>query len=242
MNSSHKKSRVLCCGTFDYLHPGHESFLHQASILAEELYVVVARDSNVLRLKGRLPDHDEKTRKTRVENLGIAQKVVLGYEGFNLLRIVAELNPEAALAVAGAMAEANPMAAEGTAGAIADALPDIAADAAGAMAAANPDVAGEVAAGMAGANPEIAGDVAGAMMDAAPDAAAAMAGAVAEAAQQSARNAAAEVRERIGNYCTERAGVPAVGTGPRRVGVPYGADWVGTHAQQNVWKTAVCSG
>ena len=94
MNSSQKKSRVLCCGTFDYLHPGHESFLNQASILAEELYVVVARDSNVLRLKGRLPDHDEKTRKTRVENLGIAQKVVLGYEGFNLLRIVTELNPD----------------------------------------------------------------------------------------------------------------------------------------------------
>ena len=94
MNSSHKKSRVLCCGTFDYLHPGHESFLKQASALGNELYVVIARDSNVVKLKGRRPDHNELMRKKKVENLSIAQKVVLGNEGLNLLQIVHELNPD----------------------------------------------------------------------------------------------------------------------------------------------------
>ena len=94
MSSALEKIRVLCCGTFDYLHPGHESFLTQASLLGDELIVVIARDSNVGKLKGRLPDHDEITRKKKVEKLGIAVKVVLGHEGMNLLRIVSEINPD----------------------------------------------------------------------------------------------------------------------------------------------------
>ena len=94
MSSALEKIRVLCCGTFDYLHPGHESFLTQASLLGDELIVVIARDSNVGKLKGRLPDHDEITRKKKVEKLGIAVKVVLGHEGMDLLRIVSEINPD----------------------------------------------------------------------------------------------------------------------------------------------------
>ena len=94
MNSALEKIRVLCCGTFDYLHPGHEFFLTQASSLGDELIVVIARDSNVGKLKGRLPDHDEITRKKKVEKLGIAVKVVLGHEGMDLLRIVSEINPD----------------------------------------------------------------------------------------------------------------------------------------------------
>ena len=94
MNNIQGRIRVLCCGTFDYLHPGHESFLRQASALGNQLYVVIARDSNVVKLKGRRPDHNELVRKARVENLGIAQKVFLGNEGLNLLQIVHELNPD----------------------------------------------------------------------------------------------------------------------------------------------------
>ena len=58
--------RVLCCGTFDYLHPGHISFLKQAARLGTELFVVVARDENVKRLKGRYPDHGEEERVGRL--------------------------------------------------------------------------------------------------------------------------------------------------------------------------------
>ena len=86
--------RVLCCGTFDYLHPGHESFLNQAARLGEELIVVVARDENVERLKDRKPDHEEEIRRARVESLGIAQKVQLGYEGQNLLQVVRDIGPD----------------------------------------------------------------------------------------------------------------------------------------------------
>lgn len=87
-------ARVLSCGTFDHLHPGHRSFLEQAAALGDELVVVVARDENVRRLKGRLPDHGEDERRTRVEALGIASQVRLGYPGADFLRIVAEIAPQ----------------------------------------------------------------------------------------------------------------------------------------------------
>lgn len=86
--------RVLCCGTFDYLHPGHISFLQQAARLGDELFVVVARDENVEQIKGRYPDHDEEERRQRVEALGIAAQVRLGHPGRNFLRIVEEIEPD----------------------------------------------------------------------------------------------------------------------------------------------------
>jgi FAD synthetase len=86
--------RVLCCGTFDYLHPGHISFLQQAARLGDELVVVVARDENVKRIKGRYPDHSEEERKVRVETLGIAADVRLGYPGNDLLKVVADIRPQ----------------------------------------------------------------------------------------------------------------------------------------------------
>ena len=55
--------RVLCCGTFDYLHPGHLSFIEQAAALGDELFAVVARDENVKIIKGHYPDHSEVERK-----------------------------------------------------------------------------------------------------------------------------------------------------------------------------------
>ena len=85
--------RVLCCGTFDYLHPGHISFLEQAGALGTELYVVVARDENVKRIKGAYPDHSEEQRKARIVDLGLANEVQLGYPGENFLKVVEEIRP-----------------------------------------------------------------------------------------------------------------------------------------------------
>ena len=88
------RKRVLCCGTFDYLHPGHISFMEQAAALGSELFVVVARDENVKRIKGRYPDHHEEERKTRVEALDTVNDVRLGYPGQNFLKIVADIEPD----------------------------------------------------------------------------------------------------------------------------------------------------
>ena len=86
--------RVLCCGTFDYLHPGHISFLEQAHELGSELFVVVARDENVERIKGRPPDHSEEERKTNLARLGLADDVRLGNAGTNFLNVVVDIAPD----------------------------------------------------------------------------------------------------------------------------------------------------
>lgn len=86
--------RVLCCGTFDHLHPGHESFLRQAAGLGAELVVVVARDENVERIKGRAPSQDEETRRRAVGDLGFVDEARLGNRGADLLRAVTEVGPD----------------------------------------------------------------------------------------------------------------------------------------------------
>ena len=87
------KKRVMCCGTFDYLHPGHLSFIAQAAALGDELYVVVARDANVQRIKGHLPDHREDDRRASIARLPEVYDVRLGYPGQNLLRVVGDIAP-----------------------------------------------------------------------------------------------------------------------------------------------------
>lgn len=86
--------RVLCCGTFDYLHPGHLSFLRQAAELGTELQVVIARDENVKRIKGVLPDHDEDQRREMVAGVEVVDCALLGHPGPDFLRIVEEIDPD----------------------------------------------------------------------------------------------------------------------------------------------------
>lgn len=86
--------RVVCAGTFDHLHPGHVSFLKQAKALGNELVVIVARDRNVLKIKGIKPDQDEESRLTNVQRTGIPDRVVLGNLEGGLLSILVELSPD----------------------------------------------------------------------------------------------------------------------------------------------------
>ncbi len=63
--------RVLTFGTFDDFHPGHRAYLEQAISHAGpdgELFVVVARDATVRRIKGRDPLQDEETRMAGVRS------------------------------------------------------------------------------------------------------------------------------------------------------------------------------
>jgi len=66
-------------GTFDGIHPGHEFFLRQLKKLGDELIVVVARDSNVERIKGRKPKNDENVRLSALKATHLADKVCLGH-------------------------------------------------------------------------------------------------------------------------------------------------------------------
>jgi FAD synthetase len=86
--------RVVCAGTFDHLHPGHVDFLTQAKRLGNELVVIIARDKNVLKIKGVKPDHDEQHRLANVERTGIPDRAVLGNLEGDLFSILLGLAPD----------------------------------------------------------------------------------------------------------------------------------------------------
>lgn len=73
-----KKTRVIGFGTFDGLHPGHWHFLRQLKKLGDELVVVVARDSNVKKIKGKKPRQNEEARRRALELSGLADRVEMG--------------------------------------------------------------------------------------------------------------------------------------------------------------------
>lgn len=68
----------MCFGTFDKFHLGHQSYISQAKKLFVYLIVVVARDKNVLALKGKLPFENEKQRLNKIKKLSEVDKAVLG--------------------------------------------------------------------------------------------------------------------------------------------------------------------
>jgi len=70
-------ARVLIFGTFDRLHPGHEFFLRAAQKRGE-VWVAVARDSTVERIKGKRPVQQEEARKCAVEHAFPDVHVLLG--------------------------------------------------------------------------------------------------------------------------------------------------------------------
>lgn len=85
--------RVLAQGTFDLLHPGHVYYLSHARKLGNHLTVIVARDATSMRVKGKKPTVDEKTRLKMVQSLKVVDKAVLGRIG-NVLDRVVEIHPD----------------------------------------------------------------------------------------------------------------------------------------------------
>ncbi len=66
-------------GTFDGLHEGHINFFKQAKSLSRLSFLVVsvARDKNVLKIKGKYPHLDEHQRAKLVRRNKLADEVVL---------------------------------------------------------------------------------------------------------------------------------------------------------------------
>jgi FAD synthetase len=73
-----KTIKVMGFGTFDGLHPGHVSFLRQLRELGDEIWVVIARDVNVKRIKGQTPHFDERERLAATKRTTLADHVILG--------------------------------------------------------------------------------------------------------------------------------------------------------------------
>lgn len=86
-----REKKVIAFGTFDKVHFGHINFLEQAKEYGD-LTVVIARDKTVEEVKGSNPKHSEKERKEQVENLKLANKVLLGMLD-DKYKVIEEVNP-----------------------------------------------------------------------------------------------------------------------------------------------------
>ncbi|MCQ1535916.1 FAD synthase [Methanosarcina sp. KYL-1] len=84
-------TRILATGTFDLLHPGHVYFLTKARALGDELYVIVARDSNVTHKPK--PIVPEEQRLEMVSALGMVDKALLGSKN-DMFEPLKEMKPD----------------------------------------------------------------------------------------------------------------------------------------------------
>ncbi len=91
----HEVYRVLVAGTFDIIHPGHLYLLSKAYELGLP-HVIVSRDANVSRTKGRAPVMNERDRLTLVSSLKPVYRAVLG-DLEDYLKPVVEIRPEVIL-------------------------------------------------------------------------------------------------------------------------------------------------
>ncbi|MEM3670334.1 MAG: DUF357 domain-containing protein [Thermoprotei archaeon] len=87
-----RSRKVLVVGTWDIVHPGHIEFLWRGKRLGT-LYVIVARDENVERSKGRSPVVPERQRIEVVRNLKPVDFAVLG-DRKDFLKPVTRIKPD----------------------------------------------------------------------------------------------------------------------------------------------------
>lgn len=86
--------KILAFGTFDKLHQGHINFLKQAKKKGDRLYVVLARDVNIKKIKGHWPKDNEKKRIKKLQKTKIADVVLLGYKQYkNRTKIIKKIKP-----------------------------------------------------------------------------------------------------------------------------------------------------
>ena len=84
--------KVFVGGTFDLIHPGHIHYLKEASKYGL-VYAVVARDRNVLKVKGRKPILDQTSRLRIIESIKYVYRAFLGNE-YNIYRSIEEVRPD----------------------------------------------------------------------------------------------------------------------------------------------------
>lgn len=84
--------KVLAFGTFDIFHKGHEFYLREAKKYGI-LYVVVARDLTVKKVKGKSPVNDESERLAKIQSLDYVDKAILGNEK-DKYAIIEQLKPD----------------------------------------------------------------------------------------------------------------------------------------------------
>ena len=84
--------KVLVGGVFNIVHRGHEFFIQKAKEFGDYLIVVIASNRTACLTK-KYPVLDQRIRKKNLENLGIADKVVIGDEA-DFMKVVRKEKPD----------------------------------------------------------------------------------------------------------------------------------------------------
>ena len=79
---------IICFGTYELVHPGHENFFKQARLLGDYLIVAIARDKFVKKAKGKYPTNNETERVRNVRKSQIPNKVMLGSKTHNFYQTI----------------------------------------------------------------------------------------------------------------------------------------------------------
>ena len=88
----YEKKKVFVAGTFEIVHPGHLRLLEYASKLGD-VYVVIARDSNVEKIKGRRPLISENERLKVIKAIRYVKEAFLGDQK-DFLKSVRKIRPD----------------------------------------------------------------------------------------------------------------------------------------------------
>jgi FAD synthetase len=86
-------ARVLVFGSFDGLHPGHESFLKEAGVYGD-LIVSLPTDKTIKQLKGKPPKFTFTERKQALERSGLVSEVYTSDEETGAYSILKEAKPD----------------------------------------------------------------------------------------------------------------------------------------------------
>jgi FAD synthetase len=85
--------RILITGGFDILHPGHIFLLKEGAKLGE-VYVIVARDSTIKKIKKRDPIIPEEQRLEVISAIKYVTFATLGNENNNFIKKALSLKPD----------------------------------------------------------------------------------------------------------------------------------------------------
>ncbi|MFH1314850.1 MAG: adenylyltransferase/cytidyltransferase family protein [Candidatus Uhrbacteria bacterium] len=85
---------TLVFGTFDGIHPGHDSFLAQARQLGDKLVVSVASDQFVRIIKQREPLLNEQGRLQAIKGHELVDDAIIGDRAIGNFESVQKVNPD----------------------------------------------------------------------------------------------------------------------------------------------------
>ena len=91
-----KQIIVLASGAFDLVHYGHVHFLKEAKKAGgrkAHLIVIIARDKNIKKIKGKLPIIPENQRRAVIESLKPVDQAFLGYENMSFIDTIQKFKP-----------------------------------------------------------------------------------------------------------------------------------------------------